>query len=94
MRIRCTANPFFFIVSRSVAYRLSNICNWHIRIQHWKGNLMYYSLIPVPVYLILIFLYMVARNRFRRPLKFFFGPICYAGGQLLIALSCSYFLLH
>jgi uncharacterized membrane protein YhhN len=31
-------------------------------------------------------------HRFRKPLKFFFGPICYAGGQLLIALSCSYFL--
>ncbi len=33
-------------------------------------------------------------HRFRKPLKFFFGPICYAGGQLLIALSCSYFLLQ
>lgn len=33
-------------------------------------------------------------HRFRKPLKFFFGPICYAGGQLLIALSCSYYLLH
>jgi uncharacterized membrane protein YhhN len=33
-------------------------------------------------------------HRFRKPLKFFFGPICYAGGQLLIALSCSYFLLN
>jgi uncharacterized membrane protein YhhN len=33
-------------------------------------------------------------HRFRKPVKFFFGPICYAGGQLLIALSCSYFLLH
>lgn len=32
-------------------------------------------------------------HRFRKPLTFFFGPICYAGGQLLIALSCSYFLL-
>jgi uncharacterized membrane protein YhhN len=32
-------------------------------------------------------------HRFRKPLKFFFGPICYAGGQLLIALSCSFFLL-
>ncbi len=32
-------------------------------------------------------------HRFRKPLKFFLGPICYAGGQLLIALSCSYFLL-
>ncbi len=32
-------------------------------------------------------------HRFRQPLKFFFGPICYAGGQLLIALSCAYFLL-
>jgi uncharacterized membrane protein YhhN len=30
-------------------------------------------------------------HRFRRPLKYFFGPICYEGGQLLIALSCSYF---
>jgi uncharacterized membrane protein YhhN len=33
-------------------------------------------------------------HRFRKPLKFFFGPICYSGGQLLIALSCSYFLFH
>lgn len=33
-------------------------------------------------------------HRFRKPVKFFFGPICYAGGQALIALSCSYFLLH
>ena len=32
-------------------------------------------------------------HRFRKPLKFFFGPICYAGGQLLIALSCAYFML-
>ena len=31
-------------------------------------------------------------HRFHKPLKFFVGPICYAGGQLLIALSCSYFL--
>ena len=30
-------------------------------------------------------------HRFRHPLKFFLGPICYEGGQLLIALSCSYF---
>lgn len=29
-------------------------------------------------------------HRFRHPLKFFLGPICYEGGQLLIALSCSY----
>jgi uncharacterized membrane protein YhhN len=29
-------------------------------------------------------------HRFRHPLKFFFGPIFYEGGQLLIALSCSY----
>jgi uncharacterized membrane protein YhhN len=33
-------------------------------------------------------------HRFRKPLKFFFGPICYSGGQLLIALSCSWLLLH
>jgi uncharacterized membrane protein YhhN len=33
-------------------------------------------------------------HRFRKPIRFSFGPICYAGGQLLIALSCSYFLLH
>ncbi len=32
-------------------------------------------------------------HRFRHSLKFFFGPICYEGGQLLIALSCSYFSL-
>lgn len=30
--------------------------------------------------------------RFVKPGKFTFGPICYAGGQLLIALSCAYFL--
>jgi len=32
-------------------------------------------------------------HRFWKPVKFSIGPICYAGGQLLIALSCSYFLL-
>jgi uncharacterized membrane protein YhhN len=31
-------------------------------------------------------------SRFHKPLKFFFGPICYAGGQLLIALSCTFIL--
>jgi len=31
-------------------------------------------------------------HRFYKPIKFSIGPICYAGGQLLIALSCSYFL--
>jgi uncharacterized membrane protein YhhN len=31
-------------------------------------------------------------HRFVKPGKFTVGPICYAGGQLLIALSCSYFL--
>jgi len=31
-------------------------------------------------------------HRFRKPAKFSVGPICYAGGQLLIALSCAYFL--
>jgi len=30
-------------------------------------------------------------HRFRHSMTFFFGPICYEGGQLLIALSCSYF---
>ncbi len=33
-------------------------------------------------------------HRFRTPIKFSIGPICYAGGQLLIALSCTYFLLR
>ncbi len=33
-------------------------------------------------------------HRFRKPIKFSLGPICYAGGQMLIALSCSYFLIH
>mgnify|MGYP001139556831 CR=1 FL=1 len=32
-------------------------------------------------------------HRFRKPAKFTIGPVCYAGGQLLIALSCAYFLL-
>ncbi len=32
-------------------------------------------------------------HRFRKALKFTIGPVCYAGGQLLIALSCAYFLL-
>ena len=32
-------------------------------------------------------------HRFVRPGKFTVGPICYAGGQLLIALSCAYFYL-
>jgi uncharacterized membrane protein YhhN len=31
-------------------------------------------------------------HRFRKPGNFTVGPICYAGGQLLIALSCAYFL--
>lgn len=31
-------------------------------------------------------------HRFYKPIKFSIGPILYAGGQLLIALSCSYFL--
>ena len=31
-------------------------------------------------------------HRFKRPLKHLFGPLTYEGGQLLIALSCSYFL--
>jgi uncharacterized membrane protein YhhN len=30
-------------------------------------------------------------HRFTQPVLFFYGPICIAGGQLLIALSCSYF---
>lgn len=32
-------------------------------------------------------------QRFRKPGRFTIGPVCYAGGQLLIALSCAYFLL-
>jgi uncharacterized membrane protein YhhN len=31
-------------------------------------------------------------HRFRKPLKMIIGPLLYEGGQLLIALSCSYFL--
>jgi len=31
-------------------------------------------------------------HRFWKPMKYSIGPIFYAGGQLLIALSCSYFL--
>ncbi len=31
-------------------------------------------------------------HRFRTPVKFSIGPILYVGGQLLVALSCSYFL--
>jgi uncharacterized membrane protein YhhN len=31
-------------------------------------------------------------HRFRKPLKLIVGPLLYEGGQLLIALSCSYFL--
>lgn len=31
-------------------------------------------------------------QRFYKPGKFTIGPICYAGGQLLIALSCAYFI--
>ena len=31
-------------------------------------------------------------HRFRTPIKFSIGPILYAGGQVLIALSCAYFL--
>ncbi|HEX3050735.1 MAG TPA: lysoplasmalogenase family protein [Aggregatilineaceae bacterium] len=32
-------------------------------------------------------------HRFYKPGTFTVGPICYAGGQLLIALSCAYFLV-
>jgi uncharacterized membrane protein YhhN len=32
-------------------------------------------------------------QRFYKPLKFTVGPICYSGGQLLIALSCAYFII-
>ncbi len=32
-----------------------------------------------------------AIHRFRRPIKYSAGPILYAGGQLLVALSCAYF---
>jgi len=32
-------------------------------------------------------------QRFYKPGKFTVGPICYAGGQLLIALSCAWFIL-
>ena len=55
-----------------------------------------FSALLVTVGCILLFLGDVEYgvHRFRKPLKFFFGPICYAGGQLLIALSCSYFLFH
>ncbi len=31
-------------------------------------------------------------HRFYKPIKFSIGPILYAGGQVLIALSCAYFL--
>lgn len=31
-------------------------------------------------------------HRFRKPIKFFVGPMFYTLGQLLVALSCSYFL--
>jgi uncharacterized membrane protein YhhN len=30
-------------------------------------------------------------HRFHEPVKFFYGPVCYAAGELLLALSCSYF---
>jgi uncharacterized membrane protein YhhN len=30
-------------------------------------------------------------HRFVKPGKFTIGPVCYAGGQLLIALSCAFF---
>jgi uncharacterized membrane protein YhhN len=32
-------------------------------------------------------------HRFHKPGKFTVGPIYYAGGQLLVALSCAYFIL-
>ena len=32
-------------------------------------------------------------QRFYKPGKFTVGPICYAGGQLLVALSCAYFIV-
>ena len=32
-------------------------------------------------------------HRFYKPAKFTIGPVCYAGGQLLIALSCATFIV-
>ena len=33
-------------------------------------------------------------HRFHKPLKFHLGPLYYAGGQLLVALSCAYILFR
>jgi hypothetical protein len=33
-------------------------------------------------------------HRFHKPLKFHLGPLYYAGGQLLVALSCAYLLFR
>ncbi|MBN2257174.1 MAG: hypothetical protein JW704_05035 [Anaerolineaceae bacterium] len=40
--------------------------------------------------LVLLGVFEYGVNRFHKPVKFVYGPVCYAGGQLLIALSCSY----
>lgn len=72
---------------------------------------MSYHLVPVPLYIIGIVVYWIARRKnklnviavvqplntvlgihlFRKPIPMHFGPILYAGGQLLISLSPSYF---
>lgn len=51
------------------------------------------SAIMVSLGTILLFLGDIeyGAHRFHQPVKFFYKPICYAGGLLLIALSCSYF---
>jgi uncharacterized membrane protein YhhN len=51
------------------------------------------SAILVTVGALLLFLGDIeyGMHRFYKPVKFFYGPLCYASGQLLIALSCSYF---
>lgn len=60
----------------------------------WGGVFPLKSAVLVTAGSMLIFLGDVEYGiqRFYKPGKFTIGPICYAGGQLLIALSCAYFI--
>jgi uncharacterized membrane protein YhhN len=53
------------------------------------------SAIMVSLGAVLLFLGDIESNvhRYHQPIKYFYGPLCVAGGQMLIALSCSYFYL-
>jgi uncharacterized membrane protein YhhN len=70
-----------FMVTRAISTLLS-------------GEFPYTSAILVTAGSLLLFLGDVEYgvHRFCKPGKFTVGPICYAGGQLLVALSCAFFI--